>query len=117
MKNTIVQAKEPLVNRETGETHWYYTGATCTHGSALQDRHKCIGRATWRNEGFISLDIGGDTGSAADVGGSTISSSRVESVETVVLELPAAAAAAGAGGGGRGSSGASRRNPTACVLY
>ena len=68
----IGTAKEPVVDEEAGETHWYYTGATCTHGSNLPDRHKCIGRATWRNEGFFSLDAG-----------------EAEAVvETAVLQLP-----------------------------
>ena len=54
------------------QTHWYYTGATCTHGSALRDRHKSIGRATWRTEGFISLDAAEEQGL----------------IETVLLSLP-----------------------------
>jgi hypothetical protein len=65
-------AKEPLVDEQTGELHWYYTGAQCTHGSALRDRHKSIGRATWRAEGFVSLDAAGDG-----------------TVETVALATPA----------------------------
>ena len=55
-----------------GQTHWYYTGAACTHGSALRDRHKSIGRATWRTEGFISLDAAKEQGM----------------IETVLLSLP-----------------------------
>jgi len=26
-------------------------------GAALEDRHKALGRATWRLDGFVSLDI------------------------------------------------------------
>lgn len=63
-------AKEPVVVGD--QTHWYYTGATCTHGSALPDRHKSIGRASWRTEGFVSLD--------------TVEQQGV--VETVLLRLP-----------------------------
>ena len=69
----IGTAKEPIMDDATGELHWYYTGATCTHGSALRDRHKCIGRATWRSDGFISLDAAEATEAA---------------FETVGLKLP-----------------------------
>jgi hypothetical protein len=38
----------------------------------LHDRHKSIGRATWRTEGFISLDAAEEQGV----------------IETVLLSLP-----------------------------
>lgn len=38
------------------EIHWYYTGAVHTHGAAMKDRHKAIGLAKWRLDGFVSLD-------------------------------------------------------------
>ena len=71
----IGTAKEPVVDGTTGELHWYYTGATCTHGSALRDRKKCIGRATWRPNGFVSLDAVDETAG----------------FETVALQVPSGA--------------------------
>ncbi len=63
-------ATQPIIDDE--EIHWYYTGAQHTHGLALKDRYKAIGRATWRLDGFVSLD--------ADVSGGV--------VETVPLRIP-----------------------------
>ena len=64
----LFTAKEPLV--EDDEIHWYYTGSTQTHGKLLKDKVMSIGRASWRLDGFVSLD--GDDGV----------------VETVLLRLP-----------------------------
>ena len=64
----LFTAKEPLV--EDDEIHWYYTGSTQTHGKLLKDKVMSIGRASWRLDGFVSLD--GDDGV----------------VETVPLRLP-----------------------------
>jgi len=47
-------ATQPIV--DTDGIHWYYTGARHTHGLDLKDRYKAIGRATWRLDGFVSLD-------------------------------------------------------------
>ena len=64
----LFTAKEPLV--EDDRIHWYYTGSTQTHGKLLKDKVMSIGRASWRLDGFVSLD--------ADDG----------VVETVPLQLP-----------------------------
>ena len=64
----LFTAKEPLV--EDDGIHWYYTGSTQTHGKLLKDKVMSIGRASWRLDGFVSLD--------ADDG----------VVETVLLRLP-----------------------------
>ena len=64
----LFTAKEPLV--EDDGIHWYYTGSTQTHGKLLKDKVMSIGRASWRLDGFVSLD--------ADDG----------VVETVPLRLP-----------------------------
>ena len=64
----LFTAKEPMI--EDDEIHWYYTGSTQTHGSLLKDKVMSIGRASWRLDGFVSLD--------ADDG----------VVETVPLQLP-----------------------------
>ena len=64
----LFTAKEPLV--EDDGIHWYYTGSTQTHGELLKDKVMSIGRASWRLDGFVSLD--------ADDG----------VVETVPLRLP-----------------------------
>ena len=66
----IFTAKEPLV-KDNG-MHWYYTGSTETHGGLLKDKVMSIGRASWRLDGFVSLD--------ADANGGT--------VETVPLRIP-----------------------------
>jgi hypothetical protein len=49
-------ATRPII--EGDHIHWYYTGASHTHGRPLRERHKAIGRATWRLDGFVSLDAG-----------------------------------------------------------
>ena len=41
------------MNRSTGSI----AGCHVTHGAALKDRHKALGRATWRLDGFVSLDV------------------------------------------------------------
>jgi hypothetical protein len=48
----IGTAKEPVQTDD--HVHWYYTGCTGTHGSALAKRQKCLGRATWRKDRFVS---------------------------------------------------------------
>ena len=63
-------ATEPIIDAEG--IHWYYTGARHTHGLSLKERYKAIGRATWRLDGFVSLD--------ADATGGV--------VETVPLRIP-----------------------------
>ena len=63
-------ATRPIV--EGDEIHWYYTGARHTHGRPLRERVKAIGRATWRLDGFVSLDAGAAEGT----------------VETVPLRVP-----------------------------
>jgi hypothetical protein len=52
----LFTAKEPLV--EDDGIHWYYTGSTQTHGELLKDKVMSIGRASWRLDGFVSLDAG-----------------------------------------------------------
>jgi hypothetical protein len=64
-------AKEPIINELA--IHWYYTGSRRTHGVALKDKYKAIGRATWRKDGFVSLDADSTTGGV---------------VETVPLQIP-----------------------------
>ena len=54
------------------EIHWYYTGTEHTHGAQMKDRHKAIGLAKWRLDGFVSLDADAEKGV----------------VETVPLQLP-----------------------------
>ena len=63
-------ANEPLI--EVDSIHWYYTGSRETHGRSLKDKIMSIGRASWRLDGFVSLD--------ADANGGVI--------ETVPLRLP-----------------------------
>ncbi len=53
-------ATQPII--ATDEIHWYYTGARHTHGLALKERYKAIGRVTWRLDGFASLDANLDDG-------------------------------------------------------
>ena len=53
-------ATRPII--EGDNIHWYYTGASHTHGRPLRERHKAIGRATWRLDGFASLDAGDEEG-------------------------------------------------------
>ena len=62
-------AIEPIITDD--EIHWYYTGTEHTHGAQMKDRHKAIGLAKWRLDGFVSLD--------ADEEGV---------VETVPLQIP-----------------------------
>ena len=47
-------ATQPII--KDNEIHWYYTGTEHTHGAAMKDRHKAIGLAKWRLDGFVSLD-------------------------------------------------------------
>ena len=63
-------ATQPIITDD--EIHWYYTGTEHTHGAAMKDRHKAIGLAKWRIDGFVSLD--------ADAEGGVI--------ETVLLQIP-----------------------------
>lgn len=63
-------AIEPIITDD--EIHWYYTGTEHTHGAAMKDRHKAIGLAKWRLDGFASLD--------ADTTGGV--------VETVPMRIP-----------------------------
>ena len=63
-------AIEPIITDD--EIHWYYTGTEHTHGAQMKDRHKAIGLAKWRLDGFVSLD--------ADAEGGV--------VETVPLQIP-----------------------------
>ena len=62
-------AIEPIITND--EIHWYYTGTVHTHGAQMKDRHKEIGLAKWRLDGFVSLD--------ADAAGGVI--------ETVPLQI------------------------------
>ena len=63
-------AIEPIITDD--EIYWYYTGTVHTHGAQMKDRHKEIGLAKWRLDGFVSLD--------ADAEGGVI--------ETVPLQIP-----------------------------
>ena len=47
-------AIEPIITDD--EIRWYYTGTVHTHGAQMKDRHKEIGLAKWRLDGFVSLD-------------------------------------------------------------
>lgn len=38
------------------EVHLYYTAYTATHGAPMRDKVATIGRATWRMDGFVSMD-------------------------------------------------------------
>jgi len=53
-------AREPIICDD--QMHWYYNGTQLTHGVALEERVAAIGRATWRLDGFVSLDAGPDGG-------------------------------------------------------
>ncbi len=53
-------ATQPIITDD--EIRWYYTGAVHTHGAEMKDRHKEIGLATWRLDGFASLDAGTNDG-------------------------------------------------------
>ncbi len=63
-------AIEPIITDD--EIHWYYTGTVHTHGAMMKDRHKEIGLAKWRLDGFVSLDTDAEEGI----------------VETVPLRIP-----------------------------
>ena len=63
-------AIEPIITDD--EILWYYTGTEHTHGAMMKDRHKAIGLAKWRLDGFVSLDADAEDGV----------------VETVPLEIP-----------------------------
>ena len=63
-------ANEPLI--EADSIHWYYTGSKTTHGRAMDEKLMSIGRASWRLDGFVSLDADSEGGV----------------VETVPLRLP-----------------------------
>ena len=54
-------AIEPIITED--EIHWYYTGTVHTHGAQMKDRHKEIGLAKWRLDGFVSLDADAEGGS------------------------------------------------------
>lgn len=47
-------ATQPIITDD--EIHWYYTGTEHTHGAEMKDRHKAIGLAKWRLDGFVSLN-------------------------------------------------------------
>jgi len=53
-------AREPIICDD--KIHWYYNGTQLTHGVALEKRVAAIGRATWRLDGFVSLDAGPEGG-------------------------------------------------------
>ena len=53
-------ATQPIITDD--EIHWYYTGTEHTHGAAMKDRHKAIGLAKWRLDGFVSLDADAESG-------------------------------------------------------
>ena len=53
-------AIEPIITED--EIHWYYTGTVHTHGAQMKDRHKEIGLAKWRLDGFVSLDADAESG-------------------------------------------------------
>ena len=63
-------ASEPLIEKD--KIHWYYTGSKTTHGKRMDEKLMSIGRATWRLDGFVSLDTDSEGGV----------------VETVPLRLP-----------------------------
>ncbi len=63
-------ATRPIITDDA--IHWYYTGTVHTHGAAMKDRHKEIGLAKWRLDGFVSLDADASEGI----------------VETVPLRIP-----------------------------
>lgn len=44
------------------EVWMYYTAITTTHGGAMPAKRITIARATWRLDGFVSLDAGSDGG-------------------------------------------------------
>lgn len=54
----ILGVSNPII---TGDEIWvYYTGINTTHGGAIPPKKCVIGRATWRRDGFVSLESGGD---------------------------------------------------------
>ena len=53
-------AIEPIITDD--EILWYYTGTEHTHGAMMKDRHKAIGLAKWRLDGFVSLDADAEGG-------------------------------------------------------
>ena len=65
-------ARQPIIRND--KIHWYYNGSQLTHGLALEKRVAAIGKATWRLDGFVSLDAASEDGV----------------VETVPLQVPAA---------------------------
>jgi len=64
-------AREPIISDD--KIYWHYNGTEMTHGTGLDDRVASIGLATWRLDGFVSLDAGTKNGV----------------VETVPLNVPA----------------------------
>ena len=49
-------ANQPVI---AGDEMWlYYTAINTTHGGALPEKQVSIARASWRREGFVSLDAG-----------------------------------------------------------
>ena len=40
----------------------YYSGINTTHGGAMPPKHIVIGRASWRVDGFVSMDADADGG-------------------------------------------------------
>ncbi|MCG9127462.1 hypothetical protein JT359_07680 [Candidatus Poribacteria bacterium] len=63
-------ATQPIITEN--EIHWYYTGTEHTHGAMMKDRHKAIGLAKWRLDGFASMDANQKTGI----------------IETITIDLP-----------------------------
>lgn len=54
----ILGVSNPLITND--EVWIYYTGINTTHGGAMPPKKCVIGRASWRRDGFVSLDSGGD---------------------------------------------------------
>lgn len=53
-------ANQPVM---VGDEMWiYYTGITTTHGGFLPEKRIAIARASWRLDGFVSLDAGQEAG-------------------------------------------------------
>ena len=53
---------------DVGDETWlYYTGITTTHGGYTPEKEITICRATWRREGFVSLDAGSSGGELTTV--------------------------------------------------
>jgi hypothetical protein len=71
----LATADRPVVQED--RIVMYYTGINTTHGGPLPPKEIAIGRATWRLDGFVSLDAGESGGLLETVALSTEGGARL----------------------------------------